>query len=184
MLLIDIKRKLKIENNVPTNNSLNFLSISQSTAFFNKQIFLSRFQLHLIAEKVEERENVNQIMHQEIINDSKEKSSNQFGFHLLLSFMIISNHNHLFMINVNVAETFPVAPFNAHQLFFAWKKVSNYVYEYSQQLQKLLINMQVLFYDSWQILALPCFGEFTVDKFNCESRNHAELLKQAVFYRL
>ena len=98
--------------------------------------------------------------------------------------MIVSDHNHLSMVNVDVAEAFSVALFNTHQLFFAWKKAGSHVYEYSQQLQKLLIDMQVLLYDSQQILALPYLNEFTANEFDCESRNHTELLKQAVLHRL
>ena len=87
-------------------------------------------------------------------------------------------------MNVNVAKAFPVALFNAHQLFFTWKKAGGHVYKYSQQLQELLVDMQILFYGSWQILVLPCLNEFTADEFNCKSRSHTELLKQTVFHKL
>ena len=61
--LMGIKRKFKTENGVFMNSLLDFLSILWLIAFLGKQVSLSRFQLHLIVKKAEERGHVNQIMH-------------------------------------------------------------------------------------------------------------------------
>lgn len=118
-LLTNIKRKPETESGVSVNSSLVFLSISQLTVFLDEQIFLNRFQLYLIVNEAEEREHINEIMHQKITNGSRKKLSNKSDVHLSLRFVITDDYDHLFMINVNIVRAFSVALFNAHQLLSA-----------------------------------------------------------------
>lgn len=93
---------------------------------------MSRFQLYLIADEAEEREHIYEIMHQEIINDSRKKPDNESDVYLSLKLVIIDDYNYLFMMNVNVAKALSIILFNAHQLLFIWKKTDDHINEHSQ----------------------------------------------------